>query len=313
MRLNSVRELKKTITANPHWITARSEDRAGMAIGVAVGTTADDYRIAIRARSEAEVDQQLLDQIRSVALHEVDLKYTGPLEITPVQEPLKARRLEMGASTGHYRCSAGTIGFFASRAADGALGIVSNNHVLAAQDTGVDGDEILHPGPADFGRSPNDVVARLAGDYPRLRAENQTVDCAFARLVRGATFDPLAVSATETLRTTIAVPEMELEVEKIGRTTQRTRGRITAIDLDFFDVNYSFGLQSFYGQIEIESIDATPFCRPGDSGSLVFTRDCEPVGLLFLGTRAGGRYNSGRGYANPIGDVLRALGVTFAS
>ena len=49
-----------------------------------------------------------------------------------------------------------------------------------------------------------------------------------------------------------------------------------------------------------------PFCGRGDSGSLVFTRDREPVGLLFLGTRAG------RGYANPIADVLNSLSVTFA-
>lgn len=313
MRLTSARELKRSITADPQWTRSRSEGGTRMAVGVAVGTATDDYRIAIRARTEEDVDQKLLEKIRSKAGNEIDLQYTGPLEITPVEAPVQTRRLELGASTGHYRSSAGTIGFFARRIADGTLGIVSNNHVLAAQDEGLDNDDVLHPGPADSGRSPNDVVARLVGDYPRLHAENQTVDCAFARLVRGATCDPLAVSAKEALRTTLAVPEIEMDVEKIGRTTGRTRGRITAIDLDFFDVNYSFGLQSFYGQIEIESVDATPFCRPGDSGSLIFTRDCEPVGLLFLGTRAGGRFNSGRGYANPIDEVFRALGVTFAS
>jgi hypothetical protein len=114
------------------------------------------------------------------------------------------------------------------------------------------------------------------------------------------------------MRTTTAVAERQLEVEKIGRTTGRTAGLITAVDLDFLDIRYSFGYSALYNQIEIQSLSETPFCRAGDSGSLVFTRDREPLGLLFMGSRAGGAFNAGRAFANPISEVLRTLGVTFA-
>ncbi|HEX6100439.1 MAG TPA: hypothetical protein VF432_29260 [Thermoanaerobaculia bacterium] len=313
MRLESVRELKQAIVSDPYWLAARSDEGAHMAIGVALGTSPDEHKVAVRARSENDIDQKLLDRIRAQAGGEVDLRYTGPLEVLPVTDSMPSRRLSIGASAAHYGTASGTLGFFARRNADGAIGIVSNNHVLAAQNRGLDADEILHPAPADSGRSPNDVIAHLCGNYPRLRPEGQTVDCAFAGLVSGLAFDPLALGPAETLKTTIATAEKQLLVEKIGRTTGRTRGIITTIDLDFFDVDYRCGRVSFSGQIEIESLDATAFCRSGDSGSLVFTRDYEPVGLLFLSARAGGPGNSGRGYANPIGEVLTALDVSFAS
>jgi hypothetical protein len=311
--LSSVREIKSRIAMDPEWIRSRGEGETHMAVGAAIGDKPDAYRVAVRAPDPGSVDETLLERIRAEAKEEVDLQYTGPLRVKRVDQAVPAKRLEIGASIGHYTCSAGTIGFFARRNADRVLGLVSNNHVLAAQDCGQENDEILHPAPADLGSSPNDVVGYLAGDYPRLHDQNQTVDCAFARLAPRTSCDAMALSAKERLRNTIATAEKELQVEKIGRTTGRTAGRITAIDLDFFDVQYSFGYVPFFDQIEIEAVSETPFCRPGDSGSLVFTRDYEPLGLLFLGTRAGGAFNCGRGYANPIANVLRSLGVTFAS
>jgi hypothetical protein len=283
-----------------------------MAIGVALGNHPDAHRIAVRAEDPEAVDEELFERIRRDARNEVDLQYTGPLEIVPVQEPVPVRRLEVGGSIAHYSWSAGTIGFFARRTADGVLGVVSNNHILAAQDRGRHDDEILHPAPADHGSSPNDVVAYLDGAYPRLRTQQQTVDCAFARLAHGITCGPRAISSRETLRSTIATPEESLIVEKIGRTTKRTSGRIVTVDLDFIDIRYWFGYWPMFNQMEIESISEKRFCSSGDSGSLVFTHDREPVGLLFLGTRAGGAFNGGRAFANPIGDVLRSLDVTFA-
>ncbi len=312
MRLSSARDLKNEITADPRWRTARAEKNVRMAIGIALGNHPDACRIAVRAEDPDAVDQEILERITRDANGEVDVQYTGPLEIVPVHDPVPVKRLEIGASIAHYSCSAGTIGFFARRTTDGALGIVSNNHVLAAQDQGRNDDEVLHPAPADHGSSPNDVVAYLDGDYPRLRTPQQTVDCAFARLARGISCDPRKISAREKLLDTIAIPEKYLQVEKIGRTSKRTSGRIIAVDLDYFDVRYRFGYMPLFNQIQIESTSETPFCRAGDSGSLVFTRDYEPAGLLFLAQRAGGPFNAGYGYANPIGDVLHSLRVTIA-
>lgn len=312
MRLSSARDLKNEITADPRWRRARTEKKVRMAIGIALGEHPDAYRIAVRAEDPDLVDQEILERIKRDAKGEVDEQYTGPLEIVPVHDPVPVKRLEIGASIAHYSATAGTIGFFARRTTDGVLGVVSNNHVLAAQDQGRNDDEVLHPAPADHGSSPNDVVAYLDGGYPRLRTPQQSVDCAFARLARDISFDPRRISATETLRDAIGVPEKYLQVEKIGRTTKRTSGRIVTVEIEFIDVPYRFGYVPLFNQMEIESISEMRFSSPGDSGSLVFTRDCEPVGLLFLGTRAGGAFNAGRAYANPIGDVLRSLSVTFA-
>jgi hypothetical protein len=312
MRLSSARELKNEITADPRWRRARTEKNVRMAIGIALGEHPDAYRIAVRAEDPDLVDQEILERIKREAKGEVDVQYTGPLEIVPVHDPVPVKRLEIGASIAHYSYSAGTIGFFARRTTDDALGVVSNNHVLAGQDQGRNDDDVLHPAPADHGTSPNDVVAYLDGDYPRLRTPQQTVDCAFARLARDISCDPRKISATETLRDTIGVPEKYLQVEKIGRTTKRTSGRIVTVEIEFVDVRYRLGYVPLFNQMEIESISEARFCSSGDSGSLVFTRDCEPVGLLFLGTRAGGAFNAGRAFANPIGDVLRSLSVTFA-
>lgn len=307
MRLSSARNLKNEIIQDSRWRRARAENNVRMAIGIALGDHPDTHRIAVRAEDPDSVDQELLDRITRGARGEVDVQYTGPLEIVPVRDPVPVKRLEIGASIAHYSVSAGSIGFFARRTTDDALGLVSNNHVLAAQDQGRNDDEILHPAPADHGNAPNDVVAYLDGNYPRLRTELQTVDCAFARLARGVAYD-----ATQKVSNTIAVPERFMHVEKIGRTTKLTSGRIVSIEYDFFDVRYRFGYWPLFNQIEIESTSMTPFCTSGDSGSLVFTRDREPVGLLFLGTRAGGAFNAGRAFANPISDVLRSLSVTFA-
>ena len=89
-------------------------------------------------------------------------------------------------------------------------------------------------------------------------------------------------------------------------------GQITAFDIDNFSVDYSFGRIQFEGLIEIESeISAAPFARPGDSGSLVFNAEGQPLGLLFVSSLRGGAHNCGLAYATPIDTVLSALGVTF--
>ena len=88
MRLSSARDLKNQITADPRWRTARDENGVRMAIGIALGDHPDAYRIAVRAEDPGSVDQELLEQITSEAENEIDLQYTGPLEILPVHDPV---------------------------------------------------------------------------------------------------------------------------------------------------------------------------------------------------------------------------------
>lgn len=271
-----------------------------------------EYRIAVRARAESDLSETALGRIERAAPGEVDVRFTGPIVASAQCAESAVRGAAIGASVAHFRCTAGTLGFFARKNSDRSIGFVSNNHVLAAEDKGREADEILHPAPSDNGLRPRDVVGRLAGDYPRLRRPKVMVDCAFARLVNGRHYDPRSLTGGRVLSPATMPPYVDPLVSKIGRTTGLTTGRISAFDLDGVRVDYSFGNVRFNGQIEVESVDGVPFSLGGDSGSLVFTSaGCHPVGLLYANSGAGGPGNCGLSYLNPIDAVLTALGVTF--
>jgi len=299
-----------------------SLDRGGVrggprmfALGVAPSSRPSQYRLAVRAEVDADLPPETRAEIENEAGYETDIQIIGPIEAHVGRPASVSRQLAIGASIGHYLCGAGTLGFFARRNADLSLGFVSNNHVIAAEDQGLDLDPVLLPGPADRGVRPRDVIARLVGDYPRLKDPEPLVDCAFARLVNGRTFDPGALVSNQRVSATIlepySDPYLEPEVSKIGRSTGLTHGRVSAFALDPF-IGFSFGRVRFAEQIEIQPTRGTPFSCSGDSGSLVFTTEgCHPVGLLFAGSILGGPTTFGVSFANPIQAVLNALDVTI--
>jgi len=309
MKLSSARDLKQQIRE----LYGSSQGHGGTGIAVGIATNHREYRVAVRVR--VSLPAHVKAEIEKITRGEVDIRVTGEIKAWPAKEPIPRTPLAIGSSIGHCRSTgAGTLGFFAQRIADGAMGIVSNNHVLAIEDGGGEGDEILCPGPADHGESPGDVVAHLAGDYPRLQEKGPTADCAFARLVEGVPYDPLALGPEQRLSPTPAPADVPHDVvEKIGRTTKRTQGMVTAFDLDEIDMDYSFGTTRFNDSIEVESTNDGPFASGGDSGSLVFNSDRQPLGLVYACSFRGGARNNGLTYLNPINSVLSALRVTFPS
>ena len=311
MQLHTARDLKREIRSfiDIDVVRQRGPEAAQkIALGFATTSHTDEYAIAVRAQSEEDLPEDVRKSMEAKTNGQLDVQFTGPVRVSSATGGRAAQCLTIGCSIGHYRTSAGTLGFFARRQGDGAIGIVSANHVLAAEDRGRDEDDILHPAPADHGCRPRDVVAHLCGDYPRLSPGSEVVDCAFAELVDG--IDYLPDLAGEKLSASTAPPEQLHAVFKIGRTTGRTAGRITAFDVDNFPVAYSRGSVRFNGLIEIESTGTAPFARGGDSGSLVFNADRQPVGLLFVGSVRGGTYQNGFGYASPIDSVLSTWGLT---
>jgi hypothetical protein len=311
MQLSSALELKNEIGALLDRELVLGDDPPKIAVGITAETDEGRHRIAVRARTKADLEHQIVAFIHARAAGEVDVRVTGPIEAGPATDAAPAtKRLRIGASVAHYRGTAGTLGFFARRMRDGAIGIVSNNHVLAISDGAREGDEIVHPSPADSGRRPKDVIARLSGDYPRLQQEKVVIDSAFALLSDRAAFEANVLGPGERLAEPAPL-QREIEVAKIGRTTGRTSGRISAFALDNVAVDYAFGTLLFNGQLEIESHDATSFSRPGDSGSLIFSNSLHPVGLLFANCAIGGSNGSDLTYAHPIDAVLAVLGVTM--
>lgn len=219
----------------------------------------------------------------------------------------RVRPLRPGVSIAHVDVTAGTLGAFVL--VDGRVHALSNHHVLAGAPGAALGDLVLQPGPADGGRAPDDRVGTLAAFVPLTRGQTATVDAAVALL------DEEEVDPTYPVgRVTTTARALGGEtVEKIGRTTSVTRGRVTAIELDEVVVGYGddLGNLRFDDQIEIEGLGTSPFSRGGDSGSLVYREDGVALGLLFAGSETGGDNGRGLTYVNPIDAVLGALDATL--
>jgi type II secretory pathway pseudopilin PulG len=212
----------------------------------------------------------------------------------------------IGVSTGHPRITAGTIGCRV-KDASGKVYALSNNHVYANENRANIGDIVLQPGTYDGGMLSNpDHHIGILSAFKLIvfsRGANNTIDAAIAlndltkqRKLDNAT--PLDGYGTPKSATTTA--SIGQTVQKYGRTTRLTKGRVYAINATV-DVGYDSGVARFVNQIII-----TPgrFSAGGDSGSLIVTDPGKnPVGLLFAGS-------STITVANPIDLVLAAFDVT---
>jgi len=213
----------------------------------------------------------------------------------------RARPAEGGYSVGHYQITAGTIGTCVYDILPGGttgsppvhgIGspprcyILSNNHVLADTNAAQVGDPILQPGPYDGGTDPADRIATLTRwvpitlEPPTPRSLHQNiVDAAIAQ----GQFHDLDreiywIGNVRGWRRKANISVGTI-IQKTGRTTNYTTGRITAINATI-DVGYGGGrVGRFFDQIVTTNISAG-----GDSGSLVLTLDNVAVGLLFAGS-----------------------------
>lgn len=304
MRLDSIRELKAQLLA-PAAQAAR-EGVAPVALG-AHPTPGGGYRLAVRVQDRAALTGARVREIEAAARGEVDIRHVGRI-VARGAGFLQARHrpLLIGSSVAHARVSAGTIGAFLRLAADPRPHLLSNNHVLADEGRAAVGDAVLQPGPADGGREPADVVGTLSAFVPLRSGSANEVDAALALVADGVEVDPQTITGTGALAASEVAPEEAIEVGKLGRTTGRTSGRVTAFELDDVRVAYGSGVLRFDDQIEIEGTGAGPFSEGGDSGSLVFAEgSLRAVGLLFAGGEQGAVDVT---YANPIRRVLEALG-----
>jgi hypothetical protein len=337
MDLQTARDLKQELRTFLDSTSLRPRSD-GIGLGVGVTSRPGHYVIAVRGQSEEAVPHDIVEMLRTRTANEIDVRFTGRIEVRPpvilpnvsdkviVPGPPRRRpvwvggtrgskgtgdELKIGASIGHYTVGAGTLGFFARRRSDSAVGIVSNNHVLAAEDRGKYGDEILHPGPADRGQRSKYVIATLDGSYPLLKGGTAGVDCAFALLKDGVPYDPASLQMGQRLKPPSSPEDGQRLVSKIGRTTLRTFGHIKSIELDRIDVYYGIGMIRYAGQVEIESSSPSVFSLSGDSGSLIFGPEGNALALLFATSPIGGAWKSGLTYANPIDTVLKALDVSL--
>ena len=232
-----------------------------------------------------------------------------------------------GVSLAHVAVTAGTFGCLVRRGRD--IFLLSNNHVLANVNNAQIGDAIIQPSRYDGG-SEADKVATLAhyipidfgGETPtsktattiekflnwlsekfkskhrfmtyRTSPGENLVDVALARPLDPTQFNPdiLKIGRPKGVHQAI----LGMVVQKMGRTTDYTQGRITQIEVTS-SVDYNGRTATFTKQFMANGISLG-----GDSGSAVLDNEEYLVGLLYAGS-------STATLINPIQTVLALLEV----
>lgn len=195
---------------------------------------------------------------------------------------------------------AGTLGAVVT--ADGVSYILSNNHVLANENTLPTGTPIFQPGLLDSGNAARDRIAILSKFVPLETDKPNRVDCALATILDATTVRPAILPKIGRLKSAEPIEAVEgMQVEKTGRATGYTVATVFDVSATV-PVEFELGRLMFEDQILIRS-DAGAFSDGGDSGSLIVdVASGRATGLLLGGSPQ-------FAIANHIGDVLQALNV----
>jgi hypothetical protein len=318
MKLQSVRDLKaellserslrtvataESLPARARHVTSSAlpEQKKPTAVALGVARAGKGYKLAVRLHHAFPGSQSMIEEMSQRARGEIDVRVVGRVVKQAPWHQNRNRPLRIGGSVGHFKITAGTLGAFVTRNGKEDL-ILSNNHVLANENKAKKGDAILQPGDADGGRKGQDTVGQL-DTFVHLRERN-TVDCAMAALEDGMEYYSHwleGMGPITGIRTGLL--DEDEPVFKLGRTTGRTEGIVTAFDVDDLQVEFDAGDLRFDNQIEIGPKGSKPFSLGGDSGSLIMDGDRKAVGLLFAGNDVDATY------ANRIQNVLEALKV----
>lgn len=289
-----------------------------IALGVAP-VQKNEFRLAVRVQRTGLAASALVEQIRAKAKGEVDVRNVGRIEkrsarAVPWYQDV-CRPLLLGASVGHVKVTAGSIGGFVRRAA--RVAVLSNNHVLANEDRATRGDVIVQPGMLD-GASRREHRIGVLGPWKRfLRIGANSIDSALAYIDDDMDYEPVRLTGILSGRNRRLAGlgaeflDEGVKVYKVGRTTGATAGHVSAFDLDNVVITYDIGSRTFNNQIEIESANAHPFCDGGDSGSLIVDAGMRAVAQLFAGSEFGGAGDLGLTYATPIHRVLSQMQATL--
>lgn len=281
----------------------------GLGVGVKWSNGQPTGEPAVLALVSQKVDEDMLrsaDVIPSeLGGMQTDVLAVG--ELLAGGEPIDAgvqtlrnriRPAEGGYSVGHVAITAGTIAtcVYAILPEAGRYNpgigipnryfILSNNHVLANSNNANLGDPVLQPGPFDGGTDPADRIGSLAAFVPitfwppvPLNQHRNLVDAAIATVeFHDGDREIYWIGYVRAWMRRSQV-KVGMLVQKTGRTTNYTVGRITTIAATV-NVNYGGGRVARF----VDQIVTTNMSAGGDSGSLVTTFDNVAVGLLFAGS-----------------------------
>jgi hypothetical protein len=227
-------------------------------------------------------------------------------QTTPSPTSKFARPVPIGVSSmaDTSYCAAATLGCRV-KDSNGNVYALSCNHVYALENQGiVDSTPASQPSPLDVSCaviSDNDIGKLKAFVKIDFSGGSNTADCAIVGTTTNMVGNATPGNGYGTPSSTTTSAFLRQSLQKYGRTTGLTTGKVAAINVTVL-VGYDAGNATFVKQIEaIGSSGSSSLGKSGDSGSLVVDGNGHPVGLLFAG---GGRYT----FCNPIGDVLQQLG-----
>lgn len=188
----------------------------------------------------------------------------------------KIRPIEPGYSCGHGEAT-GTIGGFFYDSENTPV-ILSNNHVVANENNAKVGELIYQPGLADS--KDKNKIGTLK-KFKKLIKTDNTHDSAIVAIDKSILNSNLVKPIYPIINqgiTGFGEPSVNMQVQKCGRTTGYTNGRIIGVN-GTFSVEYDFGLAKF-----TKCVIMTSMSQGGDSGSVVLDMNMNAVGLLFAGS-----------------------------
>ncbi len=292
----------------------------------------DDDNVVIRIYTTGADSPKIPKSIEGVPVVEV---MGGPIfkaqSIIPIQQQRLTRPVPIGVSVfSDTVCSTGTLG---CRLVDqaGIVYALSTNHVFAGDSSTINGistgnpigTAIVQPAPGDDNCATGMVLDQIGNlrAFVNVVADGttpNTVDAAIMttskNLVNSSTpvggYGIPASNLVNNGRVITAppfngqivttAPFLGQQLQKFGRTTGYTQGKVTAINAQI-TIPYGNGNAVFVNQIEVIAIGSSVvFGTFGDSGSLAVDFNRNPVGLLFA-------TNGNNAFCNPIGPVLNLL------
>ena len=291
------------------------------------------YRLELRVQRGNGAAYRLAEEFKQKARQEANIEEVPRIEIPldPIDGELVGlktlvqhkRPLHIGLSISHSDGPRGTLGAFATDD-HGSLGILSNNHVLALMGAARLRDRVTQPGMSNLA---DNEIGFLSNYILISRRRRDSSDAAFAildgniphesNLIPSGLGFPFAGTTIKEIQPAdelLALLKANTPVCKIGSTTGFTEGRVTAIGVDNQAVETSLGPIVFNNLIEVEHAPGKkPFTKPGDSGSMVFTKDgFWAVGLHFAGGfKTIGQKRVGVSYSCNMAVVLRTLKLTL--
>lgn len=300
------------------------------------------YKLELRVQRRQGPAYELAEEFKQRARQEANIEVVPSVEIPSKTAVLsvgghkglvkakdlnKNEPIHIGLSIGHAGDGAGTLGAFVADSNDKEC-ILSNNHVLALMGAANLRDRIYQPGQPDQKPIQADTEIALLSNYCVIATDaRDSIDAAVATLRKGVSHgsnripvglgfpkEGKVISPVKSLEQLLDLLRKDSAVCKIGRTTGFTEGRVGAVALDNVTVKTSLGNVVFDNVIEVNwKSNRTPFSKPGDSGSVVFTKSgLWAVGLHFAGgVKKIGKRTAGVSYSGNMAIILDTMELSW--